>query len=59
MARQLDEDLRYQLAVTAAADRYRMTDHLDLCDLADAASQGFNPDTFARDVERAASEEDL
>lgn len=53
------EDLNYQRAVEAAADRLRESGHLDLCDLADASSQGFHPETFARDVERAAKEEPL
>lgn len=55
----VSEDLNYQRAVEAAAERFRENGHLDLCDLADAGEQGFHPQTFTRDVERVAKEDAL
>jgi hypothetical protein len=40
----------YQAMVEAAADRAADTDTVDLVDLAQAASAGFDPTTFAQDV---------
>jgi len=48
-------DPRYWAMVEAAAERTANTDIVDLVDLAEAATAGFDTTTFERDVRRTAA----
>jgi hypothetical protein len=43
-------DWRYSKLIEEAGERTRDTGFLDLCDLAEAAAQGFDTSAFSRDV---------